>query len=72
MNIEDASVAFLEKQIDTNFKSLCESYMIYSVEWLEDETDLRPFAQMSLDEIDQPINLYILFPPLNKNLINNQ
>jgi len=72
MNIEEASVAFLEKQIEINFKTLCSTLMIENVVWLEDEIELRPYALMKDYNTNKEINLYILFPPLNKNLINNQ
>ena len=72
MNIEEASIEFLEKQIDSNFKTLCSDFMIEDVVWLEDENELRPYALMSDYNTNKQINLYILFPPLYKNSIINQ
>tara|TARA_R100000995_G_C3417924_1_gene92507 strand:- start:12 stop:227 length:216 start_codon:yes stop_codon:yes gene_type:complete len=71
MNIEEASIEFLEKQIDTNFQTLCSHFLIEDVVWLEDDIELRPYALMSDYNTNKEINLYILFPPLNKNSINN-
>ena len=67
MTIEEESVEFLESQISTNFKDLCDRYLIESVEWLENPLDfeLRPYAR--LNKRNKQSNLILLFPPFYTN-----
>ena len=69
MTIEERTIEFLESQISTNFKELCDIYLIESVEWMEDHAkdELRPYARLS--ESNKRLDIIILFPPLNKSQI---
>ena len=63
MTIEEASIQFLENQIENNYKETFEKYLINDVEWLEMGTETRPIAHLTEGTSDKPSNIIVLFPP---------
>ena len=66
---EDASVRFLEFQIEENFSGVMERYIIEDLEWIEAPED-RAVAYMVDSEFNKT-NLIVLFPPFIEEEPNN-
>lgn len=66
---EDASVRFLEFQIEENFSGVMERYIIEDLEWIETPED-RAVAYMVDSEFNKT-NLIVLFPPFIEEEPNN-
>ena len=66
---EDASVRFLEFQIEENFSGVMERYIIEDLEWIETPED-RAVAYMVDSEFNKT-NLIVLFPPFTEEEPNN-
>ena len=58
MNIEEASIDFLEFHVENTFSNLCKEYVIENINWLEDPFSdcARPYA------IFFESNIIALFP----------
>ena len=72
MTIEEDSILFLERHIDTTFNAILSKFVVNNIDWLScgDNKDpvLRPYA--TLMEVLAPhkkSNLIVLFPPFNPN-----
>ena len=65
MTIEEDSVEFLQKHMDTSFAHLMGKFVVDEIEWLEWD-ELRPIARLR-DLKDNKINIICLFPPFNPN-----
>ena len=63
MTIEEASIQFLENQIEHNYKDFFEQYLINDVEWLELGTQTRPMARIRDVASSELLNIIVLFPP---------
>jgi|TARA_R110000824_G_scaffold126111_1_gene285488 hypothetical protein len=63
MTIEEASIQFLENQIEHNYKDFFEQYLINDVEWLEMGTETRPIARIMDVASNKLLNIIVLFPP---------
>lgn len=68
MDIETASIEFLDKHIETTFKDIMGEYVIENLYWIDEEPNkARPIAEMT-NMIDPNINnLVVLFPPFYTN-----
>ena len=70
MDYEEASIAFVEGQLESNFKSVMEKYLMLDIDWLEaydgKQLTLRGWARMG-DFVGNneytETNIIILFPP---------
>ena len=67
VNNEDLSVAFLQEQIETDFKYIFEQYLITDVEWLEGE-EIRPVGYLTdPQDTNKRVDIIVLFPPFDEN-----
>ena len=65
VNNEELSVAFLQEQIETDFKYIFEQYLITHVEWLEGE-EIRPVGYLTDPQArNKKIDILVLFPPFD-------
>jgi hypothetical protein len=64
MDIEQASIEFLDKHVETTFKEIMGEYVIDNLYWIDEEPNkARAIAEMT-NIIDSSINnLVVLFPP---------
>ena len=63
MTIEEASIQFLENQIENNYKETFEKYLVNDVEWLEMGEEKRPIAHLVDGVTAEQSNIIVLFPP---------
>lgn len=63
VNNEELSIAFLQEQIETDFKYIFEHYLITDVEWLEG-SEIRPVGYLTdPQDTNKKIDIIVLFPP---------
>jgi len=64
MDIEQASIEFLDKHIETTFKDIMGRYMIENLYWIDEEPN-KAHAIAEMVNILNPSdrNLVVLFPP---------
>lgn len=64
MDIEEASIEFINKHIDTTFKGIMGEYIIENLYWIDEEPNkARAIAEMANMLNKDDTNLIVLFPP---------
>ncbi|MAR67050.1 MAG: hypothetical protein CL833_07370 [Crocinitomicaceae bacterium] len=64
MDIEEASIEFINKHIDTTFKGIMGEYIIENLYWIDEEPNkARAIAEMVSMLNKDDTNLIVLFPP---------
>lgn len=64
MDIEEASIEFINKHIDTTFKGIMGEYIIENLYWIDEEPNkARAIAEMANMLNKDDTNLVVLFPP---------
>ena len=67
VNNEDLSVAFLQEQIETDFKYIFEHYLITDIDWFEGE-EIRAIGYLTdPQDTNKKIDIIVLFPPFDPN-----
>ena len=64
MDIEQASIEFINKHIDTTFQAIMGEYIIENLYWIDEEPNkARAIAEMVSMLNKDDANLVVLFPP---------